>query len=125
MTSLDSPVKIRYRGGEMTLTGSNLIHEEIHRLEVELRVERAVLKRAAKAGITGKFCDYMYMSPRYGYKHAHKYDKVVYVYLNGHFDDGYFETLYFKHLTNKAIIARLAGFKEISGHYKKAINSLL
>ena len=30
----------------MTLTGSNLIHEEIHRLEVELRVERGVLKKA-------------------------------------------------------------------------------
>ncbi len=57
MTSLDSHVKIRYRGGEMTLTGSNLIHEEIHRLEVELRVERAVLKRAAKAGITGWWVD--------------------------------------------------------------------
>ena len=36
----------------MTLTGSNLISEEIHRLEVELRVEQVALKKAQKAGIT-------------------------------------------------------------------------
>ena len=37
----------------MTVTGSNLIHEEIHRFECELRVERVALKKAQKAGITG------------------------------------------------------------------------
>ena len=73
---------------------------------------------------TGKFCDYMYRSPRYGYKHAHKYDKVVYIYLNGHFDDGYFETLYFKQMPNERIIARMAEFKKTSRQYKKAINTL-
>ena len=36
----------------MTLTGSNLIHKEMHRLEAELRVEQAALKKAQKAGIT-------------------------------------------------------------------------
>lgn len=73
---------------------------------------------------TGKFCEYKYKSPMYGYKHAHKYDKVVYVYLDGHFDDGYFETLYYKYMTNKAIITKMAEFKETSRQYKKAINSL-
>ena len=41
----------------MALTGSNLIHEEIHRLEAELKVERAALKKAQKAGIIGWWVD--------------------------------------------------------------------
>ena len=41
----------------MTLTGSNLIHKEIHRLEIELRVERLALKKAVKAGITDWWVD--------------------------------------------------------------------
>lgn len=73
---------------------------------------------------TGKYCDYMYKSPRYGYKHAHKYDKVVYIYLDGHFDDGHFETLYFKHMPNKRIIAKMPEFKQTSRHYKKVTGKL-
>ncbi len=43
----------------MTLTGSNLIHEEVHRLEVELRVELSALKKAQTAGIADFWVGYL------------------------------------------------------------------
>lgn len=62
----------------------------INNLDIMVRVYR------------GKFGEYRYRSPKYGYKRAHKYDKMVYIYI-GSFEDGYLEILYFKHRTIKWI----------------------
>jgi len=74
---------------------------------------------------TGKYCEYRYKSPRYGYKRAYKYNKIVYLYLTGNYENGlgYFDTLYFKNCNNKYIANYIENYKETSRLYEKAITT--
>ena len=67
--------------------------------------------------IKGKFGDYMYRSPYYGYKLAHKYNQIIYIYLDDH--NGWIDTHCFKNATRLEILDYLEKFKETSRVYNK------
>lgn len=67
--------------------------------------------------VKGKFADYMYRSPRYGYKIAHRYNQMVYIYITTR--DGWIDTHCFKNANRLEIIDYLKKFKETSRRYKK------
>ena len=70
----------------------------------------------------GKYGEYKYRSPRYGYKWAYKYNQMAYIYLDGKFDDGYFDVALFKHKSKARIVEWLKEYKETSRKYKKAVS---
>ena len=80
-------------------------------------------KDLAARVVRGKWEWYTYLTPRWGYKRACKYDRVAYVYFVGKFDSGYVDVRYFKHVTKKHILAYLAEFKN-SRRYLKAKREL-
>ncbi len=72
--------------------------------------------------IRGKFGEYTYKSPLYGYKRAYKYNLIIYIYITGR--DGWLDTHLFKNATRKEIIEFLRGYKATSRRYLKEIQKI-
>ena len=58
----------------------------------------------------GKFGEYLYRSPRWGYKRAYHYNQIIYIYF-GDFDDGFQVSHCFKRATRARMIEWLKEFK--------------
>jgi len=74
--------------------------------------------------IKGKYGEYMYKSPRYGYKRAHKYNQIIYIYLTVNYPyNGWIDTHCFKFAKRQTILDYLKEFKT-TRKYLKAISGL-
>ena len=66
----------------------------------------------------GKFGEYTYKSPMYGYKRAYKYNQALYIYLTG--QPNWIDRILLKNANRKEILSRLDEFRDNSRKYKKA-----
>ncbi len=73
---------------------------------------------------SGKFGEYTYKSPRYGYKRAYKYNQLIYIYLTNNYPDkGQLDTHLFKSANRKEILDYLTEFRK-SRKYLKAVGAI-
>lgn len=69
----------------------------------------------------GKYGEYRYKSPRFGYKRAWKYDRIAFIYIADKPERGYIDNKLFKYANRQEIINYMAEFKK-SRKYLKAIS---
>jgi len=70
----------------------------------------------------GRFGEYSYRSPLYGYKRAYHYSHQVYIYLTMQLQSGpYLDILYFKNANRLEILEAIKNWKATSRKYKKAV----
>lgn len=68
----------------------------------------------------GNVGEYTYLSPRWGYKRAYRYNQTLYIYLTSQLSEGgWLEIKYFKNANRLEILDSLKKFKETSRRYKK------
>ena len=72
---------------------------------------------------TGKFGEYMYRSPYWGYKRAYRYNKVAFIYLTAQLQTGpWLDILHFKNANRREILEAIKNWKATSRKYYKAIS---